>query len=68
MSMSNYIRCNNTGKQWKEILLVEGNSASGSARNGELLPYINPLKCWESLTDNQQPRHNKCKVQRLSKT
>lgn len=32
--MSNYIRCNNTGKQWKEIFLVEGNSASGSARNG----------------------------------
>jgi DNA gyrase/topoisomerase IV subunit B len=32
--MSNFIRCNNTGKQWKEIFLVEGNSASGSARNG----------------------------------
>ena len=34
MEMSNFIRCNNTGKQWKEIFLVEGNSASGSARNG----------------------------------
>ena len=33
-SMSNYIRPNNTGKQWKEIFLVEGGSASGSARNG----------------------------------
>ena len=33
-SMSNYIRCNNTGKQWKEIFLVEGLSAGGSARNG----------------------------------
>ena len=32
--MSNYIRPNNTGKQWKELFLVEGNSASGSARNG----------------------------------
>ena len=32
--MTNYIRCNNTGKQWKEIFLVEGNSASGSARDG----------------------------------
>lgn len=32
--MSNYIRCNNTGKKYKEIYLVEGNSASGSARNG----------------------------------
>lgn len=33
-SMSNYIRCNNTGKKWKELCLVEGNSASGSVRNG----------------------------------
>ncbi len=32
--MSNFIRCNNTGKKFKEIFLVEGNSASGSARNG----------------------------------
>ena len=32
--MSNYIRPNATGKQWKELFLVEGNSASGSARNG----------------------------------
>jgi len=32
--MSNYIRPNNTGKKWKELYLVEGSSASGSARNG----------------------------------
>lgn len=33
-SMKNFIRCNNTGKKFKELFLVEGNSASGSARNG----------------------------------
>lgn len=32
--MNSYIRCNNTGKQWKEIFMVEGKSAGGSARNG----------------------------------
>lgn len=32
--MSNYIRCNNTGKLFKEIFLVEGDSAGGGARNG----------------------------------
>lgn len=32
--MKNYIRCNNTGKKYKELYLVEGDSASGSARNG----------------------------------
>ena len=32
--MKNFIRCNNTGKKFKELFLVEGNSASGSARNG----------------------------------
>ena len=32
--MTNFIRCNNTGKKFKELFLVEGNSASGSARNG----------------------------------
>ena len=31
--MKNYIRCNNTGKQWKELFILEGDSASGSARN-----------------------------------
>lgn len=34
LAMSNYIPCNNKGKQWKEIFLVEGNSAAGSVRNG----------------------------------
>ena len=52
-SMSNYIRCNNTGKQWKEIFLVEGLSAGGSARNGWIQPqnreiyWTNFLNCWE---------------------
>lgn len=32
--LSSYIRCNNTGKQWKELFICEGNSASGSIRNG----------------------------------
>lgn len=32
--LKKYIRCNNTGKQWKEIFMVEGDSASSSARNG----------------------------------
>lgn len=31
--MPNYIRCNNTGKQWKELFIVEGNSASSGVRN-----------------------------------
>lgn len=31
--MKNYIRCNNTGKQWKELFICEGNSASGGIRN-----------------------------------
>lgn len=34
LAMTNYIPCNNKGKQWKEIFLVEGNSAAGSVRNG----------------------------------
>ena len=29
-----FIPCNNKGKQWKEIFMVEGDSASSSARNG----------------------------------
>lgn len=32
--MKNYIRANNTGKQWKELFLTEGDSAAGTARNG----------------------------------
>ena len=32
--MSNYIRCNNTGKQFKVLYLTEGNSAGSSCRNG----------------------------------
>ena len=31
--LQNFIRCNNTGKQWKELFICEGNSASGSIRN-----------------------------------
>lgn len=34
MELKNFVRCNNTGKQWKEIFLFEGDSASGSGRNG----------------------------------
>ena len=41
--MSNYIRPNNTGKQWKEIFFVEGHSASGSARNGKAFAVIKPF-------------------------
>lgn len=32
-SMENYTPCTNTGKQWKEVFLVEGNSAGGSCRD-----------------------------------
>lgn len=31
--LKNYIRCNNTGKQWKELFICEGDSASGSISN-----------------------------------
>ena len=31
--MKNFIRCNNKGKQFKEIMLVEGNSAASTFRN-----------------------------------
>ena len=31
--MQSFIRCNNTGKQWKELFLCEGNSASSGLRN-----------------------------------
>jgi DNA gyrase/topoisomerase IV subunit B len=54
--MDKYIRCNNTGKnQFRELFMVEGDSASGSAMNGSdrntqafLLfrgVVANPLKC-----------------------
>ena len=53
--MRNYVRCNNTGKQWKELILVEGNSAAGAVRNGSdpdtqalfMLRGVtaNPFKC-----------------------
>ena len=62
--MKNYIRCNNTGKQFKELFLVEGNSAAGSARNGSdpntqaffLFRGVvaNPMKC--SLSEIMQNR------------
>lgn len=32
--MKNYIRCNNTGKKYKELFIVEGDSPSGAGRNG----------------------------------
>lgn len=54
-SIKNYIRCNNTGKKFKELFLTEGDSAGGSASNGSdkdtqaflLFRGIvaNPLKC-----------------------
>lgn len=31
--MKNYIRCVHTGKQWKELFIVEGDSPAGTARN-----------------------------------
>ena len=34
MSMKNFIRANNTGRKYRELFLVEGNSAAGGARNG----------------------------------
>lgn len=33
-SMKNFIRANNTGRKYRELFLVEGNSAAGGARNG----------------------------------
>lgn len=63
-SMTNFIRCNNTGKKFKEICLVEGNSASSSVRNGSdpdtqalfLLRGVtaNPMKC--SLSEIMENR------------
>ena len=53
--IKNYIRCNNTGKKFKELFLTEGDSAGGGASNGSdkdtqafLLfrgVVANPLKC-----------------------
>ena len=64
LAMTNYIPCNNKGKQWKEIFLVEGNSAAGSVRNGSnpdtqaafLFRGVtaNPMKC--SLSELMQNR------------
>lgn len=34
LMMKNFIPCNNRGKQWKELFIVEGDSAGGSVRNG----------------------------------
>ena len=33
-SIKSFIRCNNTGKQWKELFICEGDSAGGGIRNG----------------------------------
>ena len=62
--MKNYIRCNNTGKKWKELSIVEGDSASSAARNGcdpdtqafFLLRGVtaNPFKC--SLAEIMDPK------------
>lgn len=53
--LKNLIRCNNTGKKFKEIFLTEGDSAGGSASNGcdkDTQAFLlfrgivaNPLKC-----------------------
>ena len=55
LTLKNFIPANNVGKAWKEINLVEGESAGGSARNGSdpdtqaflLLKGVvaNPFKC-----------------------
>lgn len=62
----NYVKCNNTGKQYKEIYLIEGaRSASGSVVNGRN-PYTqavygfrgcvaNPFKCsFSDIMQNQE--------------
>lgn len=55
-AMKNFTRCNNTGKQYKELYIIEGQrSASGSATNGRYPDFqaiyalrgvtANPFKC-----------------------
>ena len=55
LQLKNYIRCNNTGKKFKELFLTEGDSAGGSASNGcdkDTQAFLlfrgivaNPIKC-----------------------
>lgn len=49
--MKNLIPCNNRGKKYKEIHLVEGNSASGSATNGRD-PYTQAFFMLRGVTAN----------------
>lgn len=65
--LKHFIRCNNTGKKWKEIFLVEGDSPSGTASNGcdkDTQAFfmfrgntLNPLKCSiADVMENQEWR------------
>lgn len=49
--MTNYVRCNNTGKKFKELFLVEGRSASGSCVNARD-PYTQALFLFRGVTAN----------------
>lgn len=49
--MKNYVRCNNTGKQWKELFLVEGQSAAGTVRNASD-PKTQALFMFRGVTAN----------------
>lgn len=51
-AMSNFIRCNNTGKQYKELYIIEGQkSASGSAAGGRY-PDFQAIYCLRGVTAN----------------
>ena len=63
--MKNFIRCNNTGKHFKEIFLTEGDSAGGSCSNAcdkNTQAFLlfrgnvkNPLKCsFAEIMENQE--------------
>lgn len=60
-AMDNFIRCNNTGKQYKELYLIEGQrSASGSAVNGRY-PDFQAIYCLRGVTANPY----KCSLQEI---